>query len=265
MSRTTTSTRRAIEVENCDGSRLGYGNWRSCVQLARDGGMGAKIPWELVSNEHLASDVPAIKDDLSGKSEKASPATVGAAGMKLSCGSATDLVSVASGSFDLVITDPPFGGLLHYSELADFFYVWLRLVLKERYPDQFTGRVHAEDARGGLEPRASSRRRGRLLPAPSHRELEGGAPHPEAGRHARLHVPPQRGRAVGFGAREPLRRWFLPRGHVPDPQRRDEGRRRVRLAEDRVRHRPRLPEANRGTDAGELGEDARQVLQDVRA
>jgi len=37
----------------------------------------------------------------------------------------------------LVITDPPFGGLLHYSELADFFYVWLRLALKDKYPDYF--------------------------------------------------------------------------------------------------------------------------------
>ena len=36
-------------------------------------------------------------------------------------------------SQDLVITDPPFGELLHYSELSDFFYVWLRLaVLKNR-------------------------------------------------------------------------------------------------------------------------------------
>ena len=41
-------------------------------------------------------------------------------------------------SYDLVITDPPFGGLLHYSELADFFYVWMRLVLKDKYPDKFT-------------------------------------------------------------------------------------------------------------------------------
>jgi hypothetical protein len=39
---------------------------------------------------------------------------------------------------DLVITDPPFGGLLHYSELSDFFYVWLRLVLKIRCPESFS-------------------------------------------------------------------------------------------------------------------------------
>ena len=54
------------------------------------------------------------------------------------CGSSTELTWLADASLDLVITDPPFGGLLHYSELADFFYVWLRLVLKDTYPDHFT-------------------------------------------------------------------------------------------------------------------------------
>ena len=35
--------------------------------------------------------------------------------------------------FDLAITDPPYVGNVNYSELADFFYVWLRLALKDRY------------------------------------------------------------------------------------------------------------------------------------
>lgn len=35
---------------------------------------------------------------------------------------------------DLVITDPPYAGNVNYSELADFFYVWLRLLLKNTYP-----------------------------------------------------------------------------------------------------------------------------------
>jgi len=34
----------------------------------------------------------------------------------------------------LVITDPPYAGNVNYSELADFFYVWLRLVLGKTYP-----------------------------------------------------------------------------------------------------------------------------------
>ena len=54
------------------------------------------------------------------------------------CVSATDLSNINDGTYDLIVTDPPFGGLLHYSELADFFYVWLRLALRDRYPDQFS-------------------------------------------------------------------------------------------------------------------------------
>lgn len=35
--------------------------------------------------------------------------------------------------FDLVITDPPYAGNVNYSELSDFFYVWLRLILSKKY------------------------------------------------------------------------------------------------------------------------------------
>ena len=52
-------------------------------------------------------------------------------------GSSTELNQFSDQSIDLVITDPPFGGLLHYSELADFFHVWLRLPLKDKYPGYF--------------------------------------------------------------------------------------------------------------------------------
>ncbi|MFH1122263.1 MAG: DNA methyltransferase, partial [Pseudomonadota bacterium] len=37
-------------------------------------------------------------------------------------------------TFRNAITDPPYVGNVNYSELADFFYVWLRLALKDRYP-----------------------------------------------------------------------------------------------------------------------------------
>jgi adenine-specific DNA methylase len=36
-------------------------------------------------------------------------------------------------SVDAVVTDPPYFETIRYSELADFFYVWLRLGLKNRY------------------------------------------------------------------------------------------------------------------------------------
>ena len=130
---------KSTTVENCVFPKLGRGNWQTSAGSLIETLEWSTDPWELVSNEKLATEAPALAEDLSGKSEKAMPGDAVLPGTQLACGSATDLEKVATGSFDLVITDPPFGGLLHYSELADFFYVWLRLVLKGRYPDQFTG------------------------------------------------------------------------------------------------------------------------------
>lgn len=46
----------------------------------------------------------------------------------LSCGDSAQ-TDIPNASVDLVITDPPFFDNVHYSELADFFYVWLRQML----------------------------------------------------------------------------------------------------------------------------------------
>jgi len=48
--------------------------------------------------------------------------------------SSTDLAEIPSQSVDAAVTDPPYMGNVMYSELADFFYVWLRLGLEDLYP-----------------------------------------------------------------------------------------------------------------------------------
>ena len=54
-------------------------------------------------------------------------------GFELRCGdSRRELPSAPLA--DVVITDPPYADNVNYSELADFFYVWLRLALKSRHP-----------------------------------------------------------------------------------------------------------------------------------
>jgi SAM-dependent methyltransferase len=128
---------KARMLENCVFPKLGRGNWTACAESLCETLEWTSAPWEIVNNEWLAAAVPALAPDLSGKSEKASPGDSLRPGVELVCGSATDL-SVPDSSYDLVVTDPPFGGILHYSELADFFHVWLRLVLKGRYPQQFS-------------------------------------------------------------------------------------------------------------------------------
>jgi adenine-specific DNA methylase len=51
----------------------------------------------------------------------------------LICGS-SEKVGIPDGAVDAVVTDPPYAGNVMYSELSNFFYVWLRLALKSRYP-----------------------------------------------------------------------------------------------------------------------------------
>lgn len=115
---------------------VGYGSWRSAVSPIIEGAEWAREPWEIASTEGLQKSHPQLAREITGKSEKAfSLDPIGE--VAIHQGSSTDLTQYETGTFDLVITDPPFGGLLHYSELSDFFYVWLRLVLKDHYPDVF--------------------------------------------------------------------------------------------------------------------------------
>ena len=117
-------------------SPMGYGPWTSCVPVLLEGRKWAIRPCETVSAEGLKRVDAALAEEISGKSEKVYPGDP-VNESDAFCGSSTELTQLAEGSVDLVITDPPFGGLLHYSELSDFFYVWLRLALKDKYPDTF--------------------------------------------------------------------------------------------------------------------------------
>ena len=49
----------------------------------------------------------------------------------LSCGSSSK-TDIADNVVDAVITDPPFFDNVYYSQLADFFYVWLRQILGDK-------------------------------------------------------------------------------------------------------------------------------------
>lgn len=120
-------------VENCVFGDLGRGNWSSCAEGLVESGEWALDPWELVANERLALAQPALKEQLTGKSEKVWPGDKLQAG-DVRWGSSTALDDIGTSSIDLVITDPPFGNNVQYAELADFFYVWLRIALKDRYP-----------------------------------------------------------------------------------------------------------------------------------
>jgi hypothetical protein len=129
---------KASVVENSVFPSLGRGNWRSCVESFAETSEWAADPWELIDKRMISAVIAANGGTpTNGKSEKAKCGDPVQHSCQLDCKSATDLDSVSSGSMDLVVTDPPFEGLLHYSEVSDFFYVWLRLVMKQRYQALF--------------------------------------------------------------------------------------------------------------------------------
>jgi adenine-specific DNA methylase len=63
-------------------------------------------------------------------------------------GSATALPGIAAASLAAVVVDPPYDDNVQYSELADFFYVWLKRTQGHRHPDWFATYLceHDEEA-----------------------------------------------------------------------------------------------------------------------
>ena len=128
-------------VENSVFTGIARGDFRSSGNKAIEALVWSLSPWEIVSQDGGHSNKISTGDPVVSNR------------VNLSCGSASALTSSSDSEYDLVITDPPFGGLLHYSELADFFFVWLRIVLKESYP-QFFGPEHSPKALEAVANRA---------------------------------------------------------------------------------------------------------------
>lgn len=125
-------------VENSVYGALGRGNWVSSVDSLNEVMNWQVNPYELISKKQIELNSPSLAEEIS-KLVSSIKVETGDSVTKadIDCCSSSELINLETDSFDLVITDPPFGGLLHYSELSDFFYVWLRLVLKDRYPEIF--------------------------------------------------------------------------------------------------------------------------------
>jgi hypothetical protein len=127
---------KSTMIENNVFGDYGRGNWRSQYGSISSAIDWVEDPWELVHNGRLSEQSPLLSEYVTGKSEKAECGD-SVKGGTVFCGSSTDLSDLGTGTYDMVVTDPPFGGLVHYSELSDFFYVWLRLVLQNKYPDRY--------------------------------------------------------------------------------------------------------------------------------
>ena len=129
---------RTQPLENNFAAPVGRGNWLSCTAGVVEGLTWACQPQDTFINNE-------------GQSKKVEMPDTVLSGARLQCRSSTDLTD-ARGTYDTVITDPPFGDNLYYSDLANFFYAWLRLPLKDVYPDFFAA-AKTPNAQEALKPR----------------------------------------------------------------------------------------------------------------
>ena len=114
---------KTLLVENNIWLKIGRANWASCLEGVISGVEWAIKPTEIILNEPEAA-TKSIKVEIA---DPIIPKNI------IHCGSSTDLSMLGNAQFDLVITDPPFGNNLFYADLADFFYVWLRIPLRKWY------------------------------------------------------------------------------------------------------------------------------------
>ena len=108
----------------------------ACHPIERRPCTGQKIERVEITGEKLAGQLATGFDELSS----------GTANLLVLNQSSERLQQIPDATVDFVITDPPYADSVMYSELSDYFYVWLRLILKEVYPESF-GAAVIDDSR----------------------------------------------------------------------------------------------------------------------
>lgn len=118
---------------NCYDTKKGRGAFTAFVNLIIEGKEYCQAPFERIIDGKSMKKV-IFRTKIEGiLAEKYSDLNDGA-NVLLRCGSSESL-PIPDASVDAVITDPPYFGNVMYSELSNFFYVWLKLGLEEKYPD----------------------------------------------------------------------------------------------------------------------------------
>jgi hypothetical protein len=72
--------------------------------------------------------------------------------LRITQGDAASLQHIEPGSVHLVCIDPPYYDNVQYAELSDYFYVWLKRTVGDRYPDWFRAELADKDDEAVANP-----------------------------------------------------------------------------------------------------------------
>lgn len=109
---------------NTYGSYFGRGSFEKCVEKVIRGKAYCKAPYEYVGE---LRDTRVTGEKIESKvTTEASTWARGEANALLLNRPSNDLPEIPDATVDIILTDPPYYNNLPYSELSDFFYVWLK-------------------------------------------------------------------------------------------------------------------------------------------
>jgi putative DNA methylase len=121
---------------NVWGTQFGRGTFARCYRKLRRAKMFCARPYERVfdrEGKRISIDIPCERVE-AHVVEDFDALAKGYGNAILRCASSERMDFIPDRSVDVIITDPPYFDNIQYSELADFFYVWLRLGLSKMYP-----------------------------------------------------------------------------------------------------------------------------------
>lgn len=121
---------------NVWGTEFGRGTFIKCFEKVRRAKVYGQAPYErLVGRRGQRYSNPVQGERIAGRLVHSwAELQQTDRGALLLCQSSEKMSFLPDRSVDAVITDPPYFDNVQYSELADFFYVWLRLALGDTYP-----------------------------------------------------------------------------------------------------------------------------------
>jgi adenine-specific DNA methylase len=118
---------------NVWGTRYGRGTFISYVDKTLNAKRYMLDPYETVL-KNGESDKVSVGYDVKGYlGENFDDLLKGEANVILKAQTSEDLSFIPDKSVDAIITDPPYYDNVMYSEISDFFYVWQKLALKDKY------------------------------------------------------------------------------------------------------------------------------------
>jgi putative DNA methylase len=140
---------------NVWGTKYGRGTWEKCLRRLLKGKEYNIAPYNFqtyVSNSGKSTRKKCIIGKIDGKVmfEYSNNFPSIENNLLLLCQDSEDLKDLPI-SVDLIISDPPYADNINYSELSDFFYVWLRIVLQDRY-EWFKAKETPKDAEAIISP-----------------------------------------------------------------------------------------------------------------